>query len=171
MGGVKAERRQHGQQLAKKIILYPVFLRRIPLTPAQEADAFGCQLWQQLLIQHLVLARDQSLRFLRDEPKDLRKWQTIRPLGRVCSNLLLEPGYSDLEEFIHVAVDYAQEAQPFERRNIAVFGERQNASVEFELTELAVQVQIRRDVTLWHRAIFVSSAEGRRVHIIMRPLV
>ena len=87
--------------------------------------------------------------------KDLRKWQAIGPRGRVCSYLLLEPGDSDLEEFIHVAVDDAQEAQPFERRNIAVFGERQHPAVEFELTELAVQVQIRRDVSLWHRAICV----------------
>jgi len=64
--------------------------------------------------------------------------------------LLLESGDADFEKLVEIAVDDAQEAQPFQRRHARILGQRQHASVEFELTELAVQIQLGGDISFGH---------------------
>ena len=60
-------------------------------------------------------------------------------LAAADSELLLDAGDADLEEFVEVARHDAQEAQAFEQRNGGVGGLGQHAALELQQRELAVQ--------------------------------
>ena len=61
------------------------------------------------------------------------------PGGRHCArSCSFKPGDADLEELVEVAADDAQEAQPLEQRNVRVLRQREDAPVEREQRQLAV---------------------------------
>ena len=49
------------------------------------------------------------------------------------------PGDADFEEFVEVAREDAEESQPLEQRHVRILGQRQDATVECELRQLAVE--------------------------------
>jgi hypothetical protein len=53
--------------------------------------------------------------------------------------LLLQAGDAHFEEFVEVASDDAEEAQPLEQRNVRIGGEGEHAAVEGELRKLAIE--------------------------------
>ena len=53
-----------------------------------------------------------------------------------------QTGHADFEKFVEVRIGDAQKRQPFEQRHVVVFGEFQHATVELELREFAVDVQL-----------------------------
>jgi len=82
---------------------------------AVEADAFGGQGGQDLLVEQLVLARHQVVGELRHLLVDLLGGEAVHPrVLRIEPHLLLEAGDPDLEELVHVAGGDAQEAQAFQ---------------------------------------------------------
>ena len=150
MGGIQANRRQHRHQFAKKIFLDPFLLRGVPFPAAQKADAFGRELRQHFLVEHLILARHEFPCFFRHPAKHFAQGYAVGAARRVGGDFFLEAGHADFEKFIEVTVDDAQKAQPFERGNAAVFGERQYAVVEFKLPKLAIETELGRDVSFSH---------------------
>jgi len=64
----------------------------------------------------------------------------IRP-GRYTANLDLfhQSGYADLKKLIHVAAAYAQILQTFQQWDSVILGLRNDAPIELELTEFAVE--------------------------------
>ena len=55
-------------------------------------------------------------------------------------DLFLETGHPDLEEFVHVAGDDAQEAQPLQQRGPFIQGLGEHPPVEGEEAEFAIEV-------------------------------
>ena len=60
-------------------------------------------------------------------------------------DLLLEPGDADLEELVEVAGEDGQEAHPLQQRVALVLRLEQDARVELEPRQLAVDVRQFRD--------------------------
>ena len=134
----------------KEIFFDPFLLRRVPLAAAQEADALGRELRKNFFVEHLVLARDEFLRFRGDLAKHFAQRYAVGTGGRVGGDFFLKARYPDLEEFVEIAVDDAQKTQALERGHRAVFGQGEHAAVEFELSEFAIEVKLGRDVLLGH---------------------
>jgi hypothetical protein len=65
--------------------------------------------------------------------------------ARAHLDLLFHPGEPDLEELVEVRGDDAQELEALEHRDGAVLGLRQDAPVEREPLELAVEEMLRRE--------------------------
>ena len=58
-------------------------------------------------------------------------------------DLRLQTCDADLEELVDVAAGDAQEAQPLEQRHRVVLGLGEDATIEFELAQLAIEQQAR----------------------------
>jgi len=58
-------------------------------------------------------------------------------------DLRLQARHPDLEKFVQVVADDAQEAQPLQQRHVGIFGLRQHSSVELELRQFPIQVKLR----------------------------
>ena len=102
----------------------------------------------QLLVQQPVLLGDQSVGSLGDSRQLNRGRQPIG--GKVLRlepgiQLLLQPGYPDLEEFVEVGADDGKELHPLEPGVGRVSRLLQHARVELEPAQLAVQVVLRRE--------------------------
>jgi len=115
MRGIEADRGQQGAHFALEVVGDPRTLGgRAVGTPEQPHAAFG-ECGQQLLVQDPVLivdqpARDGGNRFQRGAHLVQRHADD----RDTCAQLLLQTRDADLEEFIQVAADDAQEAQPLE---------------------------------------------------------
>ena len=146
MRRVETDGRQYRHHLAQEKILDPGLLRFIPVRAAQELDALLRQGGNEFFVEQLVLPGDELVRRRVQTLEDLRGLQAVRP-GREATQLglLFQPRNADLEELIQVAADDAQVSQPLQQRNRRVFRLRQDATVEFEQAELAVQEILRRE--------------------------
>ena len=72
-------------------------------------------------------------------PSNARNPGSVRPGGReLGAQLLLQARDADLEEFVEVVADDAQEAQPLEQRRRGILRQREDAAVERKLRQLAV---------------------------------
>jgi hypothetical protein len=155
---VEPDRRQHRHHFAQEIIADPLALRLVPRHPAQETDALVGQRRQDDVVEVLVLFGDDGVGFGRNQTEGLLRCLAVGgDDGGVRLDLFLEPGHADFEEFVEVARDDAEEAQAFEQRHAFVFGLGQNAPVEGEQTEFAVEVVFGREAgfrqRMGHRAI------------------
>ena len=104
----------------------------------------------------LMLLPDLSVllvRLLRDDRVGLGRYQAISLLRRFAVggrargmrlDLFLETGHADFEKFIQIAGDDTQEAQTFKQGHTLVFRLGQNASVERQKTQLAVEIILGR---------------------------
>jgi len=164
MRGIETDRGQHRHHFAEKIALDPFGLARGEVRPAQEPDAFIGEPRQDLLIEQAVLRCDQLVRFLRHLPEQMIGGHALRSdRGRTGLDLGLQARNADLEELVEVAADDAQESQPFEQRRCGVFRLRQHAPVERELTQLAIQVELRNVAWLVHGTMAAQSRVERDV--------
>ncbi len=108
-----------GLHLAPEVVGHPGALRGVALDVTQQPHARCCQRRQQLLVERAVdVARPARAPLRRCAPNSARKSCSVMPGGgaltRSCS---LEARDADLEEFVEVAADDAQEAQPLEQRH------------------------------------------------------
>jgi hypothetical protein len=58
-------------------------------------------------------------------------------------HLFLEPRHTDFEELIEIGAHDAEELQSFQQRNLLIFRQIEDAPVEFQEAELAIQVPFR----------------------------
>src|SRR6185436_12041810 len=97
---------------------------------------------EDLLVEEAVLALDDALRARRDLAEDLDRSEPVGPGGARRGaelDLLLDAGKPDLEELVEIGGDDAEEAQAFEHRHRAVLGLGENAAIELERLQLAVE--------------------------------
>jgi hypothetical protein len=154
MGGIEPDRRQDRHHLAEEIGLDPIHLGGGEVGAPQEADALGREAGQHFLVQELVLRLDQILRFPHHLREHLVGTHPLRAHGRRARfDLRLEARHADLEEFVEIAADDAQETQPLEQRRRPVFRLRQHPPVERELAQLAIEVELRQIPRLVHRSL------------------
>ena len=64
------------------------------------------------------------------------------------SQLLLETGDADLEVLVEIAAEDAKKTQPLEQRHVGVLRQRENAAIECEERQLAID---RRRIGSGHR--------------------
>ena len=124
--------------------IIPRCLRRREITASQKADAFALELRQEFRVEQLILRGNHRVDFLRDLLEKLVGPGAIGPDGRRAGfDLRMQTGHTDLEELVEVAADDAQKLQPFEYGIARVFRLSEHAPRERELTELAIDIQMR----------------------------
>ena len=152
MRGVETDRSQHRHHFARKVGADPLSLCRGQVAASQEPDAFARQSRQDILVEKLVLGRNEIVRFLRDLREDLHRGHAVRADGERSSlDLRLEAGNANLEKLIEVARHDAQEPQALEQRGGATLRLRQHPAVERQLPEFTVDVQLRKVARPVHR--------------------
>jgi len=140
MRGIETDRRQQRPYFAPKIIADPVALRSGELGAADELDARIVQCGQHAAVQHAILVGDQRTHFAADLQQKRFGPRFRHPRGGgLGATLLLQSGDADFEEFVQVACEDAKEPQPLEQRHARLLGQRQDATVECELRQLAVE--------------------------------
>ena len=141
MGGVQADRRQNRHQLAEEEVAYPGPLFGRPDVAAQELDAFSGECWQHRIVEQRVLLGDQGMDFATDPPVELDRREFVRVGGLAAQfDLFAHPGDPHFEELVEVAGDDAEVFEALEQRDVAVRRLRQNAALEGEKRELAIDV-------------------------------
>ena len=137
---VEPDRRQQRPDLVAEVRGDPRALRGVELAAAQEPHVVLRERGQHVGVQAPVLVVDDAVRFRRD--RDVlraqlghRRHPGRRPLG---AQRLDQAGHADLEELVEVRRDDGEEAQPLEERHRRVLREREDAAVEGDLRQLAV---------------------------------
>ena len=97
------------------------------------------------------MTRDQILRLFRYEAEYLAQGYAVRSGCGVGGDFLFETGNANFKKLVDVAVYDTQEAQALERGDIMPLGEREHATIEFELAELAVKIKFGSNVSFGHR--------------------
>ena len=136
---IEADRRQHRHHLAEEVVANPGALFLGPQIAAQEDDAFLLQRRQDGLVEQFVLLGHQFVGLDLDAGKGFLRGHAVG--GRAVAahlDLFLEAGDADLEEFVEVAGDDAEEAQSLEQRHARVGDLGQDAAVEGEQRKFAV---------------------------------
>ncbi len=118
MRGIEPDRRQHRHQLAEEIILDPSACWACPVGAAQEADILPRPVRSQDLVEQAGTGARPARALSRvTNANTCRGIDAIGPGGGcVQLDLLLQAGDADLEEFVQVAADDAQEAQALQQR-------------------------------------------------------
>jgi hypothetical protein len=142
MHRVQPQRREHRQQFVLEIFVQPAFLLRVPALVGQDADAGGVELRAQGLVPVAVLVLDQGRGLVVDQLERARGRDAV---GRQRAAELLRGahgGGADLEELIEVGAADAQVLEPLEQRHARVLRLGQHPEVEFQLRQLAVEVEL-----------------------------
>ena len=148
---IEADRRQQRLDLALEILGHPRALPQAEIQAADQPDTRVRKRRQDFFVQHPILFVDQPMRLLahgRDQRAQADERHARRRNPR--QKLLLQSRHPDLEEFVEVAADDAQEAQTLEQRYRGVVRQREHAPVEREMRQLAVE---RRRIVWIHRAV------------------
>ncbi|MNN37108.1 hypothetical protein D3C81_1510390 [compost metagenome] len=142
VGRVEADRGDDRRDLVAEIATDPGLDLRRPVPAADEADLVLLQLRQQHVVEDRVLALDLLVHQLADPRQHLLRLQAVGA-GQLAGegDLLLQPGDADLEELVEVAGEDQQELQALEQRGGLVERLLQDADIELQLRQLAVDVQ------------------------------
>ncbi len=144
MRRIEADRREDGLHFAMEIRLDPDALLLVPLRAAEHADPLGAERGQKDVVQGLVLIRDELVRDLAQAVQRLLRSQAVRPgVGEPGLDLLQQARGADLEELVEVRRRDREEPQPLEQRHARVLRLLDDAAVELEERELAVEVEVR----------------------------
>ena len=139
MGGVETDRGQHRQHLPIEEIPDPRALGVGPFGAPHEADAFGIERRQDLLVEQLVLLGDDLVHLAADPLVEFGRLEAVA-IGAAGqqAQLFLDAGHPHLEEFVEVAGDDADEAQPLEQRHRRIGRLREHPALELQQRQLAV---------------------------------
>ena len=143
MRGVEPHGTQDRHQVVREVMPQPLALFCIPAIARDEADALEIEARQQHLVQHAVLLVEQFVRDLRDRAQLFARRHVVGTALCHAECLLVDQsGDADFEELVEVRVGDAQERQPFEQRHVVILRHFEHAPIEFELRQLAVDVQL-----------------------------
>ena len=169
MRRIESDRRQHRHHFAEEIILDPRRLLGREIAAPQEPDAFGFERGKHLAVEQPVLVGDERVRFRRHVLEHALRPHLVRTdRRRARLDLGLHAGDADLEEFVEVAADDAEKLQPLEQRIVAVLRLREHAAGERELPELAVEIEVRRELAERGAATHGPAAEAGRARSDVR---
>ena len=141
---IEADRTQQRLDLAPEIVGDPGPLRGIAFGLTQQPYPGRGHCRQQLIVERAVDVRDQHVRlFAQTRRQEAQLMQRHTGRRRLDAELLAHPGHADLEEFIQIAADDAQEAQTFEQRDGCILRQGEDAPVEREQRKLAMDQRRR----------------------------
>ena len=96
------------------------------------------------MIQDDVLLMNQLVRQRGDASQEFRRGQSVgAPLFDSMGHLFLESRHADFEELVEIGAHDAEKLQSFQQWNLLIFRQIEDAPVEFQEAELAVQVPFR----------------------------
>src|SRR5438045_2333452 len=97
------------------------------------------ELRHQFVVPQLVLRVDQLKNFAPNLRKRFARTQPVRPeLARGAFDLLLDAGHADLEKFVEIRAKNRQELHSLEQRLGLILGFFQNAAIELDPAQLAI---------------------------------
>ena len=117
------------------------------LVPAGELTLERLAEHSEVPLAHSLYLRfvDEPLRGRGDFGKGLRRRHVVGPAGRRRDlDALLQAGDANLEEFIEIGRRDAEKLEALEQRQPAVFGLAEDAPIELDLRQLAVDVVLRQ---------------------------
>ena len=137
---VHRERRQHREDLLQEHRGQPLLLLVGGCLPPQHLDPFGTQRGAHLGVEDLGAAQHQLVAACPDAIEHLARHQAAGgPHRDAGGDPPLEAGDPHHEELVEVAREDRQELGALEQRQLAVLGELEDALVEGEPGQLAVQ--------------------------------
>ncbi len=143
MRGVDGERREHGIDLAREVLLEERALVRRHVWVLMEMDVLLRERGTDVLVPAAVLPGDHRAHPLGDLLECGGGREAVRPgeLGHMLA-LLLEAAHAHLEELVEIRTHDAEELQPLEQRIRRVARLVEHALVEFQPTQFAVHVTL-----------------------------
>ena len=111
VGRIESDWREQGHHFAKEVLAYPGALWLVPEAAADEDDALGGQGGQDDVVLQRVLLGDQGVRLVFDAAEQFLRRQSV-VVGDAAAelDLFLQAGDADLEEFVEIRGDDAEEA-------------------------------------------------------------
>jgi len=138
---VEGERGEHGQHLLFEISLHPVELAGGELVGVFDDDALFGERGEELLVPAAVLVLDEGCDDGVDAAELLAGAEALGDgLGRSVFHLLDEAGDADLEKLVEVGAEDGEEADALEERVAVALGLLEDAAVEGEPAQLAVEI-------------------------------
>ena len=134
---------KHRLDFAVEIRSQPIPVCGRPACPTHEADSLRIQSRHDFFIEKAILLRYQFVALLTDCPEQLPWRQHVRPRwgGRELFPLL-QTADADLEKFIEISRDNAEEFEPLEQRHAPIFSLMQHPPAELQRAEFPVDVVI-----------------------------
>src|SRR5260370_5731607 len=139
MNCIHRERRQYRKNFLLKVFARPGGAFRAQLRNIANANPVFCQLRKQFLVPKLVLVCDQLVGAALDLIKRLGRTQAVRcDIACLAFDLLFDAGNADLEEFVEVRTEDATNLHPLDQWLGRVLCFLQNATIELEPAQLAI---------------------------------
>ena len=139
MARIDRERREHRKNFLLKIAARPGGALRVQLIHVMDEDIVLAQERLDLLVPERVLLRHHLMHDALDRFKGRGRAHPIgSDVARLARDLLLDAGDANLEKLIEVRADDPEELDPFEQRLGRVLRFLQDAAVELEPAQLAV---------------------------------
>src|SRR4029077_11777498 len=142
---VDRERGEHGEDVRLEVAveLLPVHPRQVP-HPESELHTLVGKGRDDLLHQGLVVPATQLPHRRGDRPELVLRGHAVRrALHDPGRKLLLQAGDPHLEELVEIAAEDAEELEPLQQRGTLVERLVEDAAVELEPAQLAVEVERR----------------------------
>ena len=146
MRRVYGQRREHREDLVPEHPVQPLLLLTVELVPADDGDALLDQGGPHLVLEHAGMHRHQVVGDHRDLLENLTRFQTGGGAhGQAGRDTALEPGHPDHEELVQVAGEDRQITGALQQRFRVVGGQLQDALVELQPGDLALQEAVVRE--------------------------
>src|SRR5579875_3852648 len=141
--GVPRVDRQRGENGEDPLVEHVHQLAAVPFVqslPAGEPHSGPGQGGDHLAEEDLALASQQLLHLGADVPQLLLRGAAVRGPGpQARGHLVLDGCHPDLEEGVKLGAEYGQELDPLQERDLGVPGQVEDAAVEIQLGQVAVQ--------------------------------
>ena len=142
--GVESQRCEHRKNGFGKVAVAGGQLARAQILIVENADAGLFERRQQLRSQTFLRVAQQLFHFAPDGYQLRGGAHVVRPHFRnACLQLCAQPRHPDHEELVQVGPEDGEKLGTFEQRVLLVFGLFQDAALETQQAELAVDVQSR----------------------------
>jgi peroxiredoxin Q/BCP len=136
MGGVDAQRGEHGADLIEVVGVHPLLGGGVEVVGMDESDAVFGELGEEVLAPAAELGVHHGLHAGMDGAESFLGGESVGgALGDGAFDLLFESGDADLEELVEVGADDAEEFDAFEQGEGLIEGLLEDALVEFEPAE------------------------------------
>src|SRR5688572_12664548 len=140
MAGIEGQRRERGEDGLFEVVAQQLELLFPELRVTQDANAGLAELPAELAAPQLRTVLERRQQIAADGGELLAGSATVcRALVRRCRHLRPQPRDADHEEFVQVAVEDGQETHALEQRQAGVESLGQNAPIEVEPAELAIE--------------------------------
>ena len=140
MGRIDRQRREHGPDVLAIIVVEPDPVVVVESHRLEKTDTVLCQGGLNRIAPTGVLFVDQALDALQDGLKGFRGGESVVAAFRaVTFDLLFETSHPHFKELVKVRARDAEELDPFEQRSFGIERLVEDALIEFEPAQLAVE--------------------------------